>query len=138
MHRSDAARRLKHKDRPVEGAASAGAPVPESGARWRFASGLCRHLHGYAGFAYDSVPLYSAAATAFATPMSASDFDRDDDVGLGDFGRLQSFFNGPNRPPPLVGPCVVADLDSHGDVDLGDFSIFQRSFNVPNRPPSSP
>jgi len=64
-----------------------------------------------------------------------TDFDKDGDVDLGDFGQFQACFNGPNRPPAKSN-CDDADLDGDGDVDVADFGAFQDCFNGPNRPPA--
>lgn len=63
----------------------------------------------------------------------AADFDTDSDVDLVDFGRFQTCFNGPNRPPKTA-DCEDKDMDADGDVDLVDFGLFQGCFNGPNRP----
>ena len=65
-----------------------------------------------------------------------ADFDKDEDVDLLDFGRFQTCFAGPNRPPTLPSECGDADLDGDGDVDLQDFGRFQVCFNGPNRFPA--
>jgi hypothetical protein len=65
---------------------------------------------------------------------ACADFDADADVDLADFARLQSCFNGPNRPARQP-DCSGADLDADGDVDLADFGLFQGCFNGPNRTP---
>ncbi len=64
-----------------------------------------------------------------------ADFDGDGDVDLMDFERLQTCFNGPNRPAAQSG-CAKTDFDNDADVDLDDFQVFQSCFNGPNRPPA--
>ncbi len=114
------------------------------------ASGTIRNVRGLRGVAI-RVHLYNDnywwwtlnnidnmgfTVTSVAPPVpAASDFDRDGDVDLTDFGYFQVCFNGPNRSAALSG-CDLADLDADNDVDLADFSAFQACFNGPNRPPA--
>ena len=58
------------------------------------------------------------------TPRFArADFDRDGDVDLTDFGRLQTCFTGVGVPP-APGACSEADLDQDHDVDPADLARF--------------
>jgi hypothetical protein len=51
------------------------------------------------------------------------DFDRDKDVDMTDFGRLQGCFTGPGVPQTNPA-CQVARLDSDDDVDQFDVELF--------------
>jgi PKD repeat protein len=70
----------------------------------------------------------------YITVYAASDFDRDGDVDLSDYGDFLFCYNGPNRPPP-ISECDVADFDGDGDVDLGDYAEFLSCYNGPGRTP---
>jgi hypothetical protein len=94
------------------------------------------------GTAPDSLDRAGEADTAdyaagSITAVVPADFDGDGDVDLGDFGVLQSCFNGPNRPPAETS-CFAGDFDADHDIDLADFSAFQACFNGPNRSPALP
>ncbi len=55
-------------------------------------------------------------------PLIPGDLDRDNDVDLDDFGRLQACLTGTGGTPTTA--CLKADLDADGDVDKVDISRF--------------
>jgi len=98
--------------------------VPTSPGTWYL------HVMGCNG---EDVPNGTCAWAVTAT--IGADFDSDGDVDLEDFGRFQTCFNGPGRPPASP-DCGSADLDGDGDVDLSDFASFQACFNGPAQIPA--
>lgn len=67
------------------------------------------------------------------SPTVAADLNRDGDVDLEDFGRLQMCFTGPTYPITNA-DCLIADLDGDSDVDRDDFSLFQPCLSGTNVP----
>jgi PKD repeat protein len=63
----------------------------------------------------------------------AADFDRDRDVDLADFGRMQACFTGPGIAPPAQG-CENADLDGDRDVDQDDLAKLMLCLSGPDVP----
>jgi hypothetical protein len=57
-----------------------------------------------------------------------SDFDRDGDVDLVDFGPIQACFESTGSLPP---ECDAADLDRDQNVSLADFVLFETCFSGP-------
>ena len=90
--------------------------------------------NGIAGTGFENLGQYTNGEIIEIRGGTA-DFDTDGDVDLSDFGRFQSCYNGPNRPPAQP-RCEPADFDGDLDVDLIDFGTFQSCFNGPNRPPA--
>jgi len=62
--------------------------------------------------------------------VTALDVDGDGDSDLGDFGRFQVCFTGPNAGPPAPG-CSLADRDHDSDVDAADYALVAQSFGGP-------
>ncbi len=91
----------------------------------------------YAAFAYfaDASTHYAPGVTTTGVCSGPADFDRDGDVDLSDFSKLQLCFNGPNLPPALPGTCGDTDFDADGDTDHTDFALFRSCFNGPNNVP---
>jgi hypothetical protein len=77
------------------------------------------------------------AAQRFVTivlpPESPGDFDRDEDVDMTDFARLQLCFSG--EAHTYSPGCQPQDLDHDLDVDEADFMLFSACLAGADRPP---
>ena len=76
-----------------------------------------------ASFSSESLDMQSSTTVDRTAVMPvSSDFDRDNDVDLMDFRRLQNCFGGGELP--LADGCDEPDLDGNGHVDLIDLMTF--------------
>ena len=64
-------------------------------------------------------------------PYPLGDYDRDDDVDLGDFAGFESCFTGPGASGLLPHDCRCMDFNEDNDVDLQDFIAFQTAYTGP-------
>lgn len=84
--------------------------------------------HYYAAFSYDTSGNFGAADTSSTTPFMRSDFDKDGDVDLADFGHIQECMTG-GGVEQTDPDCLDARLDFDGsyygdkDVDSADMDI---------------
>lgn len=86
----------------------------------------------YAAFAHDAAGTYALPAIAGpARPAVGPDFDRDGDVDLSDFGRMQACLTGPGIPQtdPSCQPTLLDAIDY--DVDGADMALFLACFSGP-------
>ncbi len=63
-------------------------------------------------------------------PAPSGDLDRDGDVDLVDYSRMQECWTGSGGGESRCG-CGSADLDADGDVDLGDYAIMLATWSGP-------
>ncbi|MCP4589506.1 MAG: hypothetical protein GY842_02050 [bacterium] len=100
------------------------------------------HVPGLDSIQYVRIDGPSAGGTPEVDAVSdvypcLGDFDRDGDVDLADFARLQVCFTGAEGGPPPR-ECVCADFDpdrdpsGNHDVDLSDYRIFESFLTGPS------
>ncbi|MHC4797898.1 MAG: PKD domain-containing protein, partial [Planctomycetota bacterium] len=81
----------------------------------------------------DNDGLDDSDTVSIAVAFVASDFDKDGDVDLEDFGRLQACYVGDGVLAEQG--CEDKDLDGDQDVDTADFDIFEGCLNGANNSP---
>lgn len=78
---------------------------------------------GLDGLSKGNIVYDFSTGSSYVLAITPTDFDRDGDVDMTDFGRFQACLSGPLLPQTVPG-CRDARLDSDADVDQADMTKF--------------